>query len=260
MRLEVEEDAAALQRLARDLEALWDSWRAAPHPGEKWTDGLNSWRARFELLPARNDRRPSHGIVEFMPAARSAIGEACEALAWLADARERSMSEEAGKRMASRVIAAAEARVNEALSGLDRAAGRPEPGPDAERVRAAIGILRAAPARLRAWHDAWRAGRAGTTTAEWSAERDRVRGDLVEALFLAGRAAPPAAYADLAEIARLLVSDPPPASVRNPSLLAAYASRILKETQAPLDEDRLWSIGQELERRLGRVERVLESK
>ncbi|KAF0240260.1 MAG: hypothetical protein FD180_5000, partial [Planctomycetota bacterium] len=102
MRLEIEGDAAALQRLARDLESLWDPWRAAPHPGEKWSEGIKSWRARLEPLPARNDRRPANAIVEYMPAARSAIGEACESLAALADARERSMEKSAELRLASR--------------------------------------------------------------------------------------------------------------------------------------------------------------
>ncbi|MEK7467832.1 MAG: hypothetical protein AAB074_10500 [Planctomycetota bacterium] len=260
MQLAVEEDAAALQRLARDLESLWNRWRAAPQAGDEWTSGLESWRARFERLPARNDLRPAHSIVSFMPAARSAIGEACESLVSLAETCEKSMGEPAGKRLASRVVEAAALRAHEALTGLDRAAGRREPGPDLEPMRAALATLRAAPDNVRGWYEASQSGGPGHDAEYWPAQRMRFESVLTESLFMIGRSAPPSLYADLAAIARLLFAETAPASGRNPSLLAAYSSRILKETAAPLDGEWLKACGQELKERLSRVERVLESR
>lgn len=260
MQLAVEEDAAALQRLARDLEALWNRWRATPHPGDEWSSGLESWRARFERFPSRNDLRPAHALVSFMPAARSAIGEACQALTLLAETCERAMGEAADKRLSSRAVEAAALRAHGALLGLDRAAGRREPAPDLEHLRVAMETLRSAPESLRAWYESWRSGGPGHDVEFWPAQRARFEGVLTESLFMVGRAAPPSVYEDLAGIARLLFADVASARGRNPSLLAAYGSRILKETAVPLDEDWLKASRQELKERLGRVERVLESK
>jgi hypothetical protein len=259
LRKAVEEDAYTLQILEEKLEALWQRWRTAPRVGDDWGKGLESWRARFELLPARNDLRPAHGIVEWMPAARSAIGEACEALVSLADACERVIGEPVEKRTASREVEAALGRARGAMAGLIRAAARREPAPDAERVSAAIGVLREAPRRLLSWVEAWRAGKAGHTAADWPAERARIQDELTGALFLIGRAAPAGSYEDLAGISRLLFADAAPAGGRNPSLLAAISLRILKETSAPPDEDWL-SWGRELAERLGRVEKVLGAR
>lgn len=260
LRRQVEEDAATLQRLGRDLEGLWGRWRAAARAGDEWTAELAEWRARVEVLPSRNDRRPAHAILGWLPAARSAVAEACAALQALADACEQAMAEPAGKRLSSGQVEGAARRAHDALTGLERAAGGREVLADAERTAAALATLRAAPAFLRTWHNSWKNGVPGHSSDEWPAARARFEESLTEALFDLGRASPAGGYAGLAEIARLLLADLPPGPGRNPSLLSAYASRILKETAGPLDEGWLGFCGQQLDLRLGRVEKDLETR
>ncbi|MCE9580959.1 MAG: hypothetical protein K8T20_00430 [Planctomycetes bacterium] len=260
LRASVEEDAAALGFLARGLQGMWTQGSSTPRGGEEWTAALEDWRSRFEPLPGRNEHRPANAIATFMPAARSAIGEACEALAVLAEACDRAMALPIEKRRAVPEVDAAARRVREALSGVDRAAGRRELQPDLDQARGAVTVLRAAPAVLRAWYSDWRAGKPGHDAADWTAFRARTRESLTEALFVAGHASAPGVYPDLAAVARLLVADLPAGPGRNPSLLSAYSSRILKETATPFDEGWFQSCEQELAARLGRIEKGLESK
>ncbi len=256
----VEEDAATIQRLGRDLEGLWGRWRSAARAGDEWTAELAEWRARMETLPPRNDRRPAHAIMGSMPAARGAIAEACAALQALAEACETAMGEPAAKRQSLPRVELAAARAHAALLGLDRAAGDRAALPDSERAAAALAALRGAPAAFREWYEGWKSGRPGHAAEDWPAARVRFEEELTEALFELGHASRPGQYAGLAELARLLLADLPPGPGRNPSLLSAYASRILKETAAPLDEGWASFCAEQVELRLGRLEKDLETR
>jgi hypothetical protein len=260
LRTAADEDAFALGQRAHELKVLWAQGSTTPRGTEAWIAGLADWRSRFEMISARNELRPAHAIAPFLPAARSAIGEGCEALAALAEACDKAMALPVEKRRAVPGVDAAERRLDEALAGLERSAGHRDTSGDVDRARAAVAALRAAPAALRAWHDDWRAGRPGHGASEWTAFRSAFQASLTDALFQAGRASAPSRYPDLAAVARLLFADLPAGPGRNPSLLSAYSSRILKETATPLDDGWLRTCEQELGAPLGRVEKGLEPK
>ncbi|MCC6737636.1 MAG: hypothetical protein IT452_01215 [Planctomycetia bacterium] len=257
MRLRVEEDAATLQRLARDLEGLWDRWRSAARPGDEWTAELAEWRERMEMLVSRNDRRPGHAIAGWIPAARSAIGEACAAMQALAAACEQAMAQSPEKRRGSGTVEAAATRANRALEGLERAAGRRDASVDASAAREAARVLRSGAREPGAWLAAHEENLPGHGDRDWAAWSRNFEETMTDALFCVGRACPPSAYAELAAVARLLLADNPPSPGRNPSLLSACRSRILRESGGRPDEAWMRACELELESRLGRLEKAL---
>jgi hypothetical protein len=256
-RLEIGDDAATAFRLSRDLQALWEESLAEPRADARWTEALAGWRARIEPLPARNERRPGHAILDFMPAAKGALGEGFSALAALAAACERAMTLPPKDRASA--VEWEMRRAQLAMIAVERAAGRPAGAPDAEAAAAAIEEMRAAPASLREWYGRWQTKAPGHGAAAWPAFERAFVERFVEALFTAGRAIPPDAYLDLAAAARAVLAEGPSTPQRNRSLLSAYSSRILGETSS-LDGAAVSAGEAELAERLGRVGKALERR
>lgn len=257
-RLEVEEDAATVRRLARDLEGLWERSRRAPAQDGGWSEGASRLRDRLATVPPRNRRRPAHAVLEFMPAARGAIDAACTDLAALADGCAAEMGRPPRERNDAS-LAPAFLRVRAALAALERATRR-EPAPDLEAARAALATLKRAPAALRGWHDAWLTRAPGHDTTSWTAWRARFESDLLEAALVAGRGAAPERYLDLALAVRRILAELPPGLDQSPSLLSAYASRILGDAGALPDAAVLQDYEREILDRLERVEESMAPK
>lgn len=258
-RLELEEDCASARRLASDLDSLWALYRRAPQGDPGWTESLEAWRARLALLGPRNARRPSHAIVEAMSALKSSLAGVLETLSARGDLYAARMTVAPADRPASdAALEILTRRSSLAIEDLDRALGAPAPTRD--DARRALLALRHAPLALRAWHSAWVEKKPGFGSLDWESWANRQKAELVQALFTAGRATPASAYLDLALAGRALLADLPQGLGRNRSLLATYASRILEETDAPLDAAWVDACEREIAERLAAVERALEEE
>ncbi|MBI2919586.1 MAG: hypothetical protein HYY18_00710 [Planctomycetes bacterium] len=258
-KLELEEDCATARRLAADLESLWTLYRRAPKGDAGWTESLDAWRARLALLEPRNARRPAHAIVETMPALRSSLAGVLETLSAQSDQFAARMAVPPAERPTpDPARESLSRRATLALRDLESALGTP--APSADEALSALLALRHAPLALRAWHSAWLGKKPGFGSLDWESWANRQEADLVDALFIAGRAAPATAYMELALAGRALLADSPPGSGRSRSLFATYASRILEETTTPLDSVWIDSCEREIAERLARVERAVQEE